>query len=241
MEIELWNGDVKAIIDPKGAWLTNLSDQNGDILFPRRSLKSPDGSIKIRGGSHVCLPNFGPDSTGDQPQHGFARTVVWRVEQRTASSVTLALLGGKGSYAALFAWLTYELLPAGLLMMLRVGNRGQAPIRCAPAFHPYFALGHTEDRIQMDGEIYKKDDLNETLFVYGYEHSLVTQSRIYELGSEGLPLWAQWTDGLASYVCFEPTLAGNRFLQQKALEEELLAVGQSRQYTMRMQWTVRTW
>ena len=46
-----------------------------------------------RGGVPICWPSFGPWSEG--PQHGFARSSVWSVDEeaRTESSVTLELGG----------------------------------------------------------------------------------------------------------------------------------------------------
>lgn len=236
MEIELWNGETKAIIDPQGAWLTNLSDQSGDIFFPKRSLTTPDGMVKVRGGSHVCLPNFGPDAAGIQPQHGFARTSDWSVLRQNDSSVTLSLSAGEGEYASLAADMTYELLLAGIRMTLEVHNTGAVDLRCAPAFHPYFSLARTEDEVLMDSQQCKLDDLAEVRFVEGDAHALTTQSRAFTLRSKGLPVWAQWTDALAPYVCFEPTVAGFSFLQEESLEDENLLPGQRRRYELLVEW-----
>ena len=46
-----------------------------------------------RGGVPICWPSFGPWSEG--PQHGFARSSMWSVDEeaRTESSVTMELGG----------------------------------------------------------------------------------------------------------------------------------------------------
>src|SRR5688572_18264108 len=109
MEIELWNGSAKAIIDPRGAWLTNLSDDHGDVLFPKRRLKAPDGTIKDRGGCHVCLPNFGPGGSSGLPQHGFGREMVWTTSEQFDNSVVFSLSSGRDGYENLSSVLRYRL------------------------------------------------------------------------------------------------------------------------------------
>jgi glucose-6-phosphate 1-epimerase len=145
MEIELFNGSAKAIIDPRGAWLTNLSDDYGDILYPKRTLVAGDGTKKARGGSHVCLPNFGPGGDSGQPQHGFGRVMDWEVTDTTAASAMLTLAHGNNDYANLSALLTYHLESQSIIMTLEVTNDGAADMRLAPAFHPHFSTVHNKE------------------------------------------------------------------------------------------------
>ena len=51
--------------------------------------------VLLRGGVPICWPSFGPWSEG--PQHGFARSSVWSVEEEasTGSSVTMQLGGSE--------------------------------------------------------------------------------------------------------------------------------------------------
>lgn len=236
MDIELWNGDTKAIIDTEGAWLTNLSDQSGDIFFPKRSLRSSDGATKIRGGCHVCLPNFGPDAANIQPQHGFARTSQWVVARQSLSSATLTLSGVEGEYAPLVMELLYEVLPMGLRMELTVRNTGSIALRCAPGFHPYFSLARSENEVRIDDESCMLEDLDEVQFTEGQVHTLTTQARAFTLRTKGLPVLARWTDMLAPYICIEPTLAGFSFNQATPLDIEMLLAGEHRRYELTVEW-----
>lgn len=236
MEIELFKGETKAIIDPQGAWLTNLSDQRGDILFPKRTLQAPDGSKKVRGGSHVCLPNFGPGGESGLPQHGFGRVKLWEVSDRDDTSATLLLEKGEGIYEALGSTLTYELHTNQLTMTLEVANGGQQPLRVAPAFHPYIAVPRGTKEVMIDDESVELDELSEAQFVTAERQGVVTAQRVVTLESKRLTTWARWTDQLGSYVCVEPTLGGFTFLQETPDADELLDVGEVKTYQAVISW-----
>ena len=236
MEIELFKGETKAIIDPQGAWLTNLSDQSGDILFPRRTLQAPDGSKKIRGGSHVCLPNFGPGGTSGQPQHGFGRTMLWEVAEASDIATTLLLNGGEGDYKMLASTVTYELEDRRLVMTLEVANGGQEKMRVAPAFHPYVALPRGTEMITVDEDKIELEDLHEVRFTKADRLRLQTSQRTIIMESKWLTTWGQWTDQLGSYVCAEPSLDGFTFLNETPQPEELLGAGEVKTYRAAISW-----
>lgn len=236
MEVELWSGDSKAIIDPKGAWLTNLSDSYGDVLFPRRQLADEADVKRTRGGSHVCMPNFGPGGQSGLAQHGFGRTSVWNTIDQTESSILLALDKGDGDYADMMALMTYQLADGVLLGTLEMTNNSDKPLRAAPGFHPYIVASQNEP-IVIDGVTYKPEELSETEFIDGAEHELITSAGMFRLRSDELHRWAIWTDSLGEYVCVEPTLAGFSFRDQpEPTEEELLPPGVSRQYGFSLSW-----
>ena len=234
--IELWSGTTKAIIDPIGAWVTNLSDDAGDILFPKRQLKAPDGSTKTRGGCHVCLPNFGPGGDTGLAQHGFGRVAQWGVAGQNESSLTLRLVGGAEGYEALESTLAYELTATSIRMTLSVANIGAVPLRVGPAFHPYFALADGEGQVQIDGHSHDLDDLEGTLFETGEQRRLTSQRRTISLLSTGLSTWALWTDKLGPYVCVEPTMGGYTFLENEPTAEELLESGATKTYSAEIKW-----
>jgi D-hexose-6-phosphate mutarotase len=235
MEIELWNGSTKAIVDPRGAWLTNLSDESGDVLFPKRLLKNADGEIKQRGGCHVCLPNFGPGGDSGLPQHGFGRDMVWEISDKTESSVLFELPRGRDGYEALSAELSYQLGERGLVMTLDLKNKDdKAKLRVAPAFYPYFAvLG--DGKVKINGDVQLLDELHETVFTSGESQSLETPSRMLTLTSEQLPTWAHWTDQLGAYICVEPTAGGYAFLKGAA-NDEILQPGEMKAYALKIEW-----
>lgn len=237
MEIELWHGNTKALISPEGAWLTNLSDENGDILFPKRQLTAPDGSVKIRGGSHVCLPNFGPGGESGLPQHGFGRTEVWEVVAQTEGRATLRLVGGAEGYQGLVSTLSYALGDRSLDMQLELHNTGESTLRVAPAFHPYFALAADEEMVRIDDTKVKLESLADMqLSESTTKKQLATLRRTIRLESPQLTKWAQWTDQLGKYVCVEPTLDGYAFLQDTPAAAEQLAPNETVAYAFRITW-----
>lgn len=233
--VELWSGTTKALIDPQGAWLTNLSDDKGDILFPKRTLTAPDGSKKVRGGCHVCLPNFGPGGVSELPQHGFGRVSLWDISQQGEDKVSLMLKGGAAGYEDLVSTLTFELNELNLSMTLALQNNGDKALRVGPAFHPYFALQPYEGQVVVEGSAIDLADTADTLFETGESKSLVTRRRSFALTSSGLSTWAIWTDRLAPYVCVEPTMGGYTFLDEQTVEE-LMQPGQSRSYHFDLTW-----
>jgi len=235
MEVELTHGTTKAIVDPRGAYLTNLSDESGDIFFPKRNLTAPDGAVKVRGGCHVCLPNFGPGGSSGQPQHGFGRTSDWEVTDKTENGIILTLIEGEGEYKDMSTILTYQLADVMIMMTCEVTNNGTSDLRVAPAFHPYFSLtGETE--VEIDGVKEKLDDLAEAQFFEGVDHTLKTAARRFEMTSTDLPLWAKWTDQLGRYVCIEPSQNGFTFLSDTPETVELLAPGGVKTYKVSITW-----
>ncbi len=233
MDIELYNGDAKAIVSTRGGYITNLANDDGDILFPKRTLRAPDGSEKVRGGCHVCLPNFGPGGESGLAQHGFGRTSEWAVADRSETRVELAL-AGEGDYMGM-ASLAYTLQQNSLEMRLTLKNKGVSPIKVSPAFHPYFFRGG--QAVQLDGVAYVDTaEFAGTQFVDGHERTLQLAGRTLELLSENLPRWALWTDDLADYFCTEPTQGGNAFADN-IVAADTLAPGDERIYAFTLNWS----
>jgi galactose mutarotase-like enzyme len=233
MDIELYNGETKAIISTHGGYVTNLSDSFGDVLFPKRTLKTSEGVEKLRGGSHVCLPNFGPGGDSGQEQHGYGRMSEWSVVDSSAEAASLKL-EGEGVYAGLIATLNYQVGDQEFTSILTLKNTSGAAFHVAPAFHPYFM--HT-DSIEVDGD--KKlllDDFKDAIFIDGTKHILRTGTRLITLLSDNLPKWAQWTDQLGSYFCLEPTQSGFAFSEDMT-RADVLEPGESKTYRFVIGWS----
>lgn len=236
MDIELYYADTKAIVTTNGAYVTNLSDLNGDILFPKRLLTAPDGAEKVRGGSHVCLPNFGPGGESGQDQHGYARVSQWELVASTETTAQLRLEGG-GEYAGLIATVDYTIGDCVFESRLTLLNTSDHAIAVAPAFHPYF---RHKGVVAIDGaKDTNLDDFKEAVFVTGSKHILRTDSRLITLQSENLPKWAQWTDQLAPYVCIEPTHSGFSFSEDMSLADQLRP-GAKHTYAFIVAWSPST-
>lgn len=234
MEIELWNGSSRATVDPLGAWLTNLSDDNGDILYPKRSLKAADGTSKDRGGLFVCAPNFGPGGNSELPQHGFARTKEWEVIDKTETSVLLKLMPAEGNYQDVSFVVSYQLNDQVLIATLDVANDNSHHVRIAPAFHPYFAT--QESDVKMNGQAQDLSELHEAVFEESDQQELEIAGRTITVESKELTMWAKWTDELGPYICVEPSLAGFSFLNDTPASAEMLQPGETKTFTFTMSW-----
>ena len=97
----------------------------------------------IRGGIPVIFPWFGPHPTDlKQPQHGFARTAMWRLDavEREAGAVTLALSLTPDDFAVSFR-VTFG---TALAVELAVQNRSGRALDFEEALHTYFSVSDIE-------------------------------------------------------------------------------------------------
>lgn len=234
--IELWNGTTKALVDAQGGWLTNLADESGAILYPRRTLQEVDGTTRVRGGLHVCVPNFGPGGESGLERHGFARNATWEVIDRDIPCVRLMLRGGAPGYEGLVSILNYTLGEASLMVTLELKNEGDTPLRVAPGFHPYFALQDGERAVRLDDDVVHLGEIGGTEFTSKVVGVLATQQRTVQIASSDLPLWALWTDQLGPYICVEPTFAGNAFTLGES-SDQIIAPGENDSYAATFSWS----
>jgi glucose-6-phosphate 1-epimerase len=103
----------------------------------------------IRGGIPIIFPWFGPSRHSPAaPQHGFARTAMWRldaVESVGTESLTLTLSLGDGDvrsrfWPELFRTIFSVTFARTLSLQLTVQNRATHPITFEEALHSYFAV-----------------------------------------------------------------------------------------------------
>ncbi len=234
MEIELFYESTKAIISADGGYVTNLMDDRGDILFPKRTMIAPDGSEKVRGGCHVCLPQFGPGGESGLAQHGYGRSSIWTIAAHTETTLDLNL-AGQGAYEDLRSTLHYELTETSLQMQLTLENAGTVPLAVAPGFHPYFFTGGTE--ITLDDVAYK--DLSEfegVEFVSGDVRHAQIAGRELTMYSTNLGIWAEWTDQLGNYFCIEPTQSGFSFVEESS-RADMLGACEQKSYSLTIEWS----
>ncbi len=233
MDIELYKGTTKAIISTKGGYVTNLADDNGDILFPKRVLMDADGNEKIRGGCHVCLPNFGPGGASGLDQHGYGRTSEWHVVDRSETRVEL-MCEGVGAYASMDSFLTYEVYESAFTMSLRLKNKGTSPLKVAPAFHPYWYRGGEMPKVN-ETQYEDLAEFTEAKFIDGHTQHLRVAGRDLLLQSDELTAWVQWTDRLGDYFCLEPSQSGFAFTED-ILRANRLEPGGEAMYTFVVAW-----
>lgn len=230
---ELKTGVASAQVSLDGAWVETLTLENASVFYPKTTLETPSGA-KIRGGMHVCLPNFGPGGDSGLAQHGFGRTSTWTLQEQTANSVRLELEAQPAPYHNLQAVLRYELSDDSLLATLSVTNTGNEPLRVAPGFHPYFQVDTDETTAVVNNTTYELADIEGTEFMTADSVALKIARQNLKLTGTNLSTWAIWTDQLGDYVCVEPTLGGNRFLEPTAADE-LLSASETRDYTLKIQ------
>lgn len=221
--IELLKNGLEVSVNTQGAWVDSLKYQGEDILYPKFQ---PDPDVdKFKGGMHVCLPQFGPDSEFGLPQHGFGRDLNWEMTERGTNSVILHLSKQPSvvNYPeGLEAWLRYSIEEAaeeiGLHSELYIMNSGEKSLPVAPAFHPYFKVQgkpyveeFDEPEMLADLESFHEAhivDMPESFVV-----SLYGSNRL-ELSSDKLNRYAFWTNKAEDYLCIEPTEHGANFSRE---------------------------
>lgn len=223
-------------IDPKGAYLTKLTDVEGNPILFQRSLTGD----KVRGGSHVCLPAFGPDASGVLDQHGYGRGVDWDfVSSSDKQTVQCDHLQQEGPYAGLQSRIIYKLTEDGetsaLHTKLFLFNHSERDMPISPGFHPYFAVD--PDDIRLNDEQISLADF-EPFQDYGVHESmkLETAGRTITISSPDLQHFIVWSDSRGDYLCIEPTFAGSGFDYNSPREAELLLAQESKRFSYVIRW-----
>lgn len=231
-----------SIVPGRGALVTSLRIAERELLY----LEAPtlfDSSKNVRGGIPVLFPSpgklkddcFNRDGhQGAMRQHGFARTLPWRIEERRNNSLTLAL---KSNPQTLFqfpweftAQIVFQLTGARLRITTRVHNRSAEPMPYALGFHPYFRVADkTRTRIDSSATRAFDNAVKQTVPFAGFDltasqvdlhlldhpgHSMTLQledgARITVSGSSDFTHWVVWTLAGKDFVCIEPwTAPGN--------------------------------
>lgn len=142
--ITICNHNTTVTVSPEGGTVILFQIEGKDIFFPQRLFSTPSGK-KYRGGMPLLFPNAGPVGEGSLlPQNGFARDLPWRVTERTVTCVVLELASTPQTlkdYPHEFKLQAIiEVQDKALLYSLRITNRSDSPLVCAPGLHPYFYL-----------------------------------------------------------------------------------------------------
>ncbi len=133
-----------------GAHLTCWRTAKGEelLFLSERAVFAPDKGI--RGGVPIVFPQFGP---GQLPQHGFARSQEWTLEESGTSVdgvvfARLALRDNKDTRAlwphAFLAEVTVSLADS-LEVDLAVTNTGDSPFSFTAALHSYFRVADVRE------------------------------------------------------------------------------------------------
>lgn len=249
------SGPFEAAINTHGAWVETLTGPNQSNLLHPKGRIEVNGASKLRGGMHVCLPNFGPNATKERlVQHGFGRNVDWDVTAEDDSVLELEHETSQGSYRGLLSTLRYELTDISqnqsesrvvFTAILRLANNrpsfGSRPpksLTVAPGFHPYFATNGQRAR-------YKQGNFTaEATILPAKPPQQRSNPEYIKLGSttlsiaeSNLPVAVLWSDQPDRYVCYEPTAAGASFAAPEKPEANLPS-GQSIDYIASFTWQI---
>lgn len=204
MKLTLDNELLSILFDTKGGFIDRLTYKEEDVFFKRDKLDY-NGTLKSRGGCHVCLPQFGSGGEFDLPSHGFGREVDWVVLDISRGRILLEAMIPCGKYEKLGARLEYEIIENRFISTLVVINNGDEDLPIAPGFHPYFNLAD-EDFVILDGEKLDVKDpkYKETDYIENPKILELNGFKI-EMDNMNLPVHALWTDLKGRYFCIEPT------------------------------------
>lgn len=230
--IELRAGETVVRIDTHGAYITELSSGEHDIMMPRQETNG-----KSRGGCHPCLPNFGPASAeSGLKQHGFGRDGDWTVVDKTDDSVTMRLEvpDEYPEWQGLGAIVTYVISDGSLTVELDVENNGDVELPMDPGFHPYYATGDLADA-RLDAWII---DSSGKASYLSAPRELVTDGARVSFRDDGLDQYILWTNADSEgvrYICVEPTANGASFSSDDG--PNMLEPGQGKKYSFGIDWT----
>ncbi|HVW06622.1 MAG TPA: D-hexose-6-phosphate mutarotase [Vicinamibacterales bacterium] len=130
-----------------GAHVTHFQ-KHGDeplLFLSQRSGFGP--RVPIRGGVPICHPWFGP--RGDEPAHGLARLVDWRLAGTSAASdgsvtVRFALPSLGDEWGSLDTTFVVTISDVLTLTLTTTRTGGDAPLRVESCLHTYFHVGDVE-------------------------------------------------------------------------------------------------
>jgi aldose 1-epimerase len=163
-ELTLSSGEYRAVLSPLGASLRryfrirdgieidvvwgysgaqNKKGGQGDVLMPFPG-RIAYGRYSFNGQEFQLPCN---DKEGPNAIHGFARTVLWELKERSDSAISFEHFFAQQQYAArgypfsLRMVLTYRLEKNSLTSAFVIENKGADPAPVGVGFHPYFTVG----------------------------------------------------------------------------------------------------
>ena len=209
MKISLKNSLASLEVNTNGAYIDNFEVKDIPIFFPKVMVKIGD-VLKIRGGMHVCAPNFGIDEKiSTLPPHGFGRDLLWEVVEQKEDFIKL-ILDGVGDYEDVKFILSYKLEGPSLFLKLNIENNSDEEKLVAPGFHPYFYSDHRP--ITISGENIDNDDLPKSIYDSKKDQAFIVNGSNIEIkGIENINQYVFWSDFKGDYICVEPTYRGNAF------------------------------
>ena len=160
-EVTLSNACGRVTVQLKGANVSSYVPAGGrEVLFMAEHSDLWSGLAWVNGGIPICWPWFNRLGPKDSLQHGFVRTMDWKVVERTdgerLSRLTLALESSdetRRHWPYAFALRYTVELGETLKLALVSENRDTRDFRLTFGFHPYFSVSDlTTMRIEGFGE-----------------------------------------------------------------------------------------
>jgi glucose-6-phosphate 1-epimerase len=136
-----------------------------EVLFTSEQSSWAEGKA-IRGGVPICFPWFGPkQGDGTAPQHGFARTRAWKLEQisEEGGGVVIELSDASDDLTRRLWPFDYSIrnrvtLGSTLKMELEVKNTGSVAFTFEEAQHSYFSVGNVQECVVEGLDDYQYSD-----------------------------------------------------------------------------------
>lgn len=202
--------NLQMYVNSEGGVVESLKDSKVDILYPMKEIKLKDGSSKVRGGIHSCMPNFGIDSLGKLNNHGYGRDFNWDLLDKKENYIAL-FLRGLEDYSNLDSYLEYEIKENTLRMSLTFINRDKKDLLIAPGFHPYFKSENSY--VKVEGNTFNNEELENSVYLEGNELNFETKKYKFKYTGKNINTFVVWSDFKDDYICVEPTYNGPSFLK----------------------------
>lgn len=147
--IEVKNSVAHAKIALQGAHIFHYARVNEKPVLWLSEVSDFELGKSIRGGVPICWPSFGSNNP-DLPQHGFARTAMWRVEstQKIDDKTTQVTFKLNETKESLKLWnYKFELefkvtISEKLIMELATTNLDDKAFEITQALHTYFGISN---------------------------------------------------------------------------------------------------
>lgn len=203
MKITLENSISHVEINSSGAYIDTFEVKGKSIFFPKVMVKIGD-QLKVRGGMHLCAPNFGEDKIlYSLENHGFARDLNWQFIDYGEDFAKLSL-DGIGLYEGIKFIIDYKLSHTNLFAKLLIENNSNKQVLLAPGFHPYFYAEHKA--IFINNKKIDKNQLPNSIIDNSFKESFVTNgNKIFIEGLKNINEFVFWSDFKGDYLCIEPT------------------------------------
>ncbi len=211
--------DYTAIVSNQGGSILQWQYKDHMILGPTRVVEA-NGSLKRRGETHWCYPNFGtpPDHKRHVGKHGWLRDREMGVKFRQTDDKNSALYETLSQHGAMIragATILESRLTMTLGVEVDVGHESDLPV--LPALHPYFAVPHRGLYVYVGGAVVASTNTGCGFSVPGGSLVLKREGRevsveLRDVGMVHLDFLNRnacthiviWSDNPSQYVCVEP-------------------------------------